>query len=152
MGLTTTFSATATALNLSFTVARGPSSAPVVLALGLADPNLTLPGFCTAIRTDAIAQVPLGTTNTTGSLSGAVISAPWNDAFPGVVLFTQVLAPDASQTGVPVALSDGRQSPLPLTSGGPAPTGVRRTYSTSSSSAPTGVAPSTSAVVTEIRY
>lgn len=152
MSLTTSFSADVNNLNLSFSTLRAPSSAPVILALGVSNPNLPVPGLCTSLYTDALLQVPLGTSGTTGSLSSVVISAPWQDSFAGVNLFSQVLSPDLSQTGLPLALSNGRQSPLPLTRGGPAPAGIRRTYSTSSSSALTGVAPSTSAVVTQITY
>lgn len=152
MALTTAFSATTTTLNLSFSTLRAPSTAPVILALGTFDPNLPLPGFCTALHTDAIIQVPLGTSGATGSLSAVVLPVAWNNSLANVTLFSQVYAPDLSQVGVPVALSDGRMSTTPPTSGGPAPTGIKRTYSLTSSSAVTGSAPSVSAVVTQIAY
>lgn len=152
MSLTTSFSATLTTLNLSFSTLRAPSSAPLTLLFGLNDPNLSIPSLCHALRSDALLQLPLGTSGATGSLSGIVFPLPYNQSWAGVNLFTQVLAPDASQAALPLALSNGRQSPLPLTSGGPAPTAMRRTYSTSSSSAPTGVAVSTSAVATRLTY
>jgi hypothetical protein len=41
---------------------------------------------------------------------------------------------------------------MPLTAGGPAPTGIKRTYSLTSSSAATAPAPTVSAVVTQISY
>lgn len=152
MSLTTTFSATVTTLNLSFSTLRAPSTAPVVLALGVSDPNLQLPGFCTAVRTDALVQVPLGTSSATGTLSAVVLPLPWNNSFASQNLFSQVLSPDASQAGLPIAFSNGRMSPTPATSGGPAPTGIKRTYSLTSSSATTGSTPSVSAGVTRITY
>lgn len=75
--------------------------------------------------------------------SGSVSAAPSN---------AQVLAPDATQSGLPVALSNGRQSQTPPTRGGTAPTKFRRTYSTTSSSAATGITPTSSAVITRLTY
>lgn len=152
MSLTTAFSATATTLNLSFSTLRAPSTAPVILALGTFDPNLPLPGFCAALRTDAIIQASIGTSGATGSLSSVVLPVAWHNSLANVTLFSQVLSPDLSQAGIPIALSDGRMSTTPPTSGGPAPTGIKRTYSLTSSSAVTGSAPSVSAVVTQIAY
>ncbi len=151
MSLTTTFSATTSTLNLAFSTLRAPISAPLTLLFGLSDPSFNIPGFCTLIHTDAIASTPLGSASATGGLS-QTLSFPWSSSLSGWSMYSQVLAPDASQPGFPLAFSNGRQSPLPLTAGGPAPTGMRRTYSTASSSAATGVAPSTSAVVTQISY
>jgi hypothetical protein len=154
MSLTTSFRSTATDLELSFSTLRAPSNAPLSVLVGISDPALAIPGFCATIHTDAIASIPLGVSGATGSLSSALVSFPWTPSLTGWNLYSQVFAPDASipPPGFPLAFSNGRQSPLPLTAGGPAPTGYRRTFSTSSSSAVTGSAPSTSAVVTEITY
>jgi hypothetical protein len=152
MSLTTSFSATVNDLVLSFSTLRAPPSAPVVVLIGLSDPNLSIPGLCTALRTDAILSSTLGTASATGGLSGAQITVPWSDSFANGVLFSQVVSPDASQPGIGVALSNGRQSPLPPTRGGPAPVNIQRTYSTSSATATTGIAPSDSPVVTRFEY
>lgn len=152
MSLTTSFNADVTNLNLNFSTLRAPSTAPVVLAFGLSNPNLPLPGLCTSLYTDALVQVALGTSGSTGSLASVGFSVPWQNSFSGVDLFSQVLSPDLTQVGLPLALSNGRQSPLPLTRGGPAPAGIKRTYNLSSSSALTGTTPSTSAVVTQFVY
>ncbi|MEZ5967411.1 MAG: hypothetical protein R3F56_26475 [Planctomycetota bacterium] len=152
MSLTTSFTASITDLNLSFSTLRAASNAPVVLALGLSDPNLGLPSLCTALRTDALLTLPLGVSGATGSLSSQVVTLPWNNSYAGLDLFTQVLSPDATQASTPIAFSNGRQSPLPLTRGGAAPSGVQRTYSTTSSSAMTGITPTTTAVVTLLTY
>lgn len=151
MSLTTTFGATATTLNLAFSTLRGPSNAPLSVLLGVSNPNLAIPGFCTNIYSDAIANVALGTTGATGTLA-QTLSFPWSPSFAGWSLYSQTLAPDASQAGFPIAFSNGRESPMPLTAGGPAPTGIKRTYSLTSSSAATGSSPSVSAVVTQISY
>ncbi|MBI5849658.1 MAG: hypothetical protein HZB39_01245 [Planctomycetes bacterium] len=151
MSLTTTFTATATALNLTWSTASGPSSVPLTVLLGLSDPNLAIPGFCANIRSDAIISVPLGDTGPTGSLA-QTMSFPWSPAFAGWDMFTQTLAPDASQAAFPLALSNGRRSPMPATAGGPGSNGIKRTYSTTSLNATTGSTPSVSAVVTEINY
>jgi hypothetical protein len=152
MTLTTVFSATATHLVLGFSVMRAPTNAVVVALLGLNDPNFTFPGLCTALRTDAIVSTVLGRADGGGSLLAFDRSVPWQNIYAGAVLLTQTAALDASQRWVPVALSNGRQSPAPLTRGGPAPTGVARTYNTSSFNAMTGVTPSTTAVVTRFEY
>lgn len=152
MSLTTAFSATDTTLNLSFSTLRAPSTSPVILALGTFDPNLALPGFCAALHTDAIIQAPIGTSGTTGTLSSVVLPIAWHNSLANVTLFSQVISPDLSQAGIPIALSNGRMSATPPTSGGPAPTGIKRTYSLTSSSAVTGSTPSVSAVVTQMTY
>ncbi|MBK8976136.1 MAG: hypothetical protein IPM29_09430 [Planctomycetes bacterium] len=151
MALTTTFSADAVNLNLSFNTTRAPASAPLTLLLGFLDPNLTIPGLCAALHSEGTVNAPIGTASATGALT-AGFPIPWSPLFSGVTLYSQVFGPDLSQAGLPIALSNGRMSPLPLTSGGPAPTGYRRTFSTTSSTAVTGSAPSTSAVVTQIIY
>lgn len=151
MSLTTTFSATATNLSLSFATLRAPSTTPLTVLLGLSDPNLAIPGFCANVRTDAIASAPLGTSSATGGLTLA-LTFPWSPSFSGWSMYSQIIAPDASQAGFPLAFSNGRQSPMPLTAGGPAPTGIKRTYSLTSSGATTGSTPSVSAVVTQISY
>jgi hypothetical protein len=53
---------------------------------------------------------------------------------------------------IPIALSNGCMSTTPPTRGGPVPTGVKRTYSLTSSNAVTGSTPSVSAIVTQIAY
>lgn len=152
MSLTTSFSADVTDLRLTFSTLRAPATAPLTLLLGLADPDLPLPGLCANLRSDATLALPLGTSSATGTLSNVLFTLPWNGALAGLPLFSQVAAPDASQVGFPVALSNGRESPLPLTRGGPAPTDFRRTYNLTSSSAATGSAPSASAVTTQVTY
>jgi hypothetical protein len=153
MSLTTSFNTTLNTLNLSFSTLRAPSSTPLVLLFGLSNPNLSLPGLlCTTLHSDGVLQLPLGVSGTTGSLASITFPLTFNQSWAGVDIYSQVVAADATQVGLPLALSNGRQSPLPLTPGGPAPTAMRRTYSIVSSSAPTGVAVSTSAVATRLTY
>lgn len=152
MSHTTSFSATATALNLSFAGTAAPSNTPVILLLGVLDPNLNVPGLCTALHSDVLFSQTLGTSGATGTLASTTLPLSFVPGTGGIPLYTQLAAVDLTQPGIPVALSNGRMSPLPLTPGGPAPTGIKRTYSLTSSSAVTGSTPSVSAVVTQIDY
>ncbi len=80
--------------------------------------------------------------------TSVLLASTCHNSLANVTLYSQVLAPDVTQAGLPIAFADGRMSTTPPTSGGPAPAGIKRTYSLTSSSAATGSAPTVSAMVT----
>jgi len=139
------------------TVSNGPSSAPSLLTLGLSNPNLPYPGLCTNLHTDLVALIDLGPTSATGSFSGDTgfgFVMP-NVGLAGAVITSQVVSVDTGQTGLPLALSNGRSTVLPS----PNTTDVvrvTRIYNNSTGTASLLAAPITSAhsygVVVEFTY
>lgn len=142
-------------LELGVSLQGGPAAAAAVLMLGLRDPAWVFPGgVCAVIHVDPVAFLSLAATDAQGNLPLTFIATtPWNSALAGVDLFTQVLALDPAQPGLPVAFSQGQRCPTPLGNAtGTAPINCKRTYSTSSATAATGSTPSTSSVPTLFGY
>ena len=100
----------------NFTVTNGPSGTPVFLALGTANPNLSVPGLCSALLTDMAVVLPIGVTDATGALtthnSGASTFILRNTLQGGTV-YSQVHALDAGQPNLPFANSNGRAAMVP---------------------------------------
>jgi hypothetical protein len=104
-------------LLLNATVFAAPADAPCLLALGIADPTLALPGLCGLARTDASLVLPIGSADALGRIStdhpaAATFILP--NVLAGLVLHSQVLALDAVRPDpIRVCLSDGRAALLP---------------------------------------
>ena len=100
-----------------------PKTAPLILAIGATNPNLTIPGLCGGIYTDLLLMLPIGSSDATGFLGTIALSTkfpagPGCFALPntaqGATLFTQVLAPDVGSTmPIPIATSDGKTFTVP---------------------------------------
>lgn len=142
--------ANASVLELGYDVAKAPSTTPLTMLIGASDPSVQLPGLCGTIHAMPDATLALGSSGANGELALAFpISTPWNPALAGAVLYTQVLAQDASQSGLPFALSNGLRIAVPTTNAiGTTPINVKRIYHTSSVTTATGTGPAVSAVVT----
>lgn len=96
---------------------RAPGSAAGVLALGLKDPDLR--GLlCAPLRTSAEITLPL-TSDAAGNFGSAMAPITLQFPFPGpMTLYTQFAALDATQSGLPIALSDAvRSTIVPFTPG-----------------------------------
>lgn len=140
--------ANATVLEFGFGVSGAPSSVPLVLSLGATDPNTGLPGLCGRIRAFPDITLPLGTSDAAGALALSFpLSTGWQPFYANRILYTQVLAPDASQPGLPLALSNGLAVTTPAT-GAPGQINVKRIYSTNGANNATGTGPAVSAVPT----
>ncbi len=103
-------------------ISNGPSSAPALLTIGGTNPSLTVPGLCGSLYTDLAATVPMGTTTTTGALSGdASLNLLFaNNVFTGVTLYTQAIAVDAGRTDpLQISVSNGRSLTFPAVAAGP---------------------------------
>lgn len=95
---------------------RGPASAPALLAMGVGNPNLALPGLCGRICTDLLLVVPMGSTDPSGAISssesGFRIVLP--NTFGGARLQVQAHALDMFRSDpLRVANSDGVQVTFP---------------------------------------
>lgn len=124
MQLTISHADSAGLYHLGCYVERCPANAPVVLALGTANPALSVPGLCGLVHTDLAAVVPAGTSSPTGLLANvdetsilrpapSLVFATQN-LFPTAVLYLQAHAIDAGSTNaIPVASSDGKAIAVP---------------------------------------
>lgn len=121
-GRTAAFSHTANTFNFGPTAARmelrlggsnAPSSAPVFFALDLVDPDFSLPGLCANLRTAGTVVAPLTTSSSTGSITTQTLQLGYNESLIGIPVYTQLVALDAGQPGIPVVVSNGRRSAVP---------------------------------------
>lgn len=92
---------------------NAPTSAPVALLLGVVDPNLPLPGFCAALRTLPLIDVPRTASSASGFLATEYIDLPMNPSWVGATITSQFASPDAGQPAVGVAISNGRSTVVP---------------------------------------
>jgi hypothetical protein len=121
-------------LNLTSSVSAAPPSAPALLIVGPVNPNLTIPGLCEKLFTLPTWQFPMST-NSSGTGTLPLVSATHDPAWAGLKLYCQTFAPDAGQTGIPLAGSNGTEATLP---GFAVPVNVARIYASGSSSATSG--------------
>ena len=146
---TFTISSSANSLALVWNVLRGPASATSAILVGIADPNAPIPGLCGMLHTDGTVLNISGTTSTAGTLNTPVVTlTPYNPAWAGFPLTAQAASVDATQTGLPVAVSNGITSRIP-----PLPTATpsHRLYS-STLNALTGTLGTSFSLPTRFRY
>jgi hypothetical protein len=95
------------------------ANAPVVLHVGARDPNLAIPGLCGTVHADPIVAFLVGVTDGSGDLARRWYSFAWNPNLVGITLVTQMAGLDPARPGLPVILSEGRQTSMPAYSGSP---------------------------------
>lgn len=148
MELRWTGSTTATQFNLRWAVRGGPASAQTSVLVG--NPvAIPLPSLCTPIQTDGTFFSLGGTTATGGTFTSALVTVPYNPAFVGIPLAAQAASLDASQPGLPLALSNGLLNTIagPVTG----PVLCARIYSSGNATALTGTLGNNYSLVTELR-
>jgi len=143
MILNSTLAASSTTLSFGWDLRGAPSTVPVSVYVGFSDPNIPL--FCGTLHTNALFPVPLGSTDSGGSIPLRLASLAWSKSLAGVSFFSQALAPDKNAFGA--SISNGLYSTSPRVPGGTA-LQIRRTYTLNSSTSLTGSTPSTSACPT----
>ena len=84
-----------------------PANSPNVLLLGVSDPNLSVSGLCTNIRSSAEVILTMPVSSSTGLWTLPLTYFQGNSSYAGVVLFWQGVSIDPSQTGIGVSLSHG---------------------------------------------
>lgn len=99
--------ATATTLHLGFALRGAPANAAASVALGVTDVNVPIAGFCANLRPIVLLALPLGTCTATGTLATTEFRAPFDASLFQALLITQAFALDPTQSGYPIALSDG---------------------------------------------
>jgi hypothetical protein len=99
-------------------VSSGPANAPVLQTIGAKNPNLTVPGLCSNLLTDALIIRLIGVTDGAGTLpssSPTQSSLIVQNTFGGAVIYTQCHALDLGRPDpIGVCNSDGRMTTLPL--------------------------------------
>jgi hypothetical protein len=103
----------AAALFLQYEVFGAPSTTPVTLLVGASDPNQAIPGLCANLRSSMNVLVGIGTSGATGVLVNTPLRVTWNAAYSSATLYTQMVALDPTQSGLPLALSQGRREVMP---------------------------------------
>ncbi len=96
------------------------ANAPVILNLGFFNAGLKPPGFCATIFALPGIALPVGMSNGIGDMDIDIDPIPYNPAIIGMDVYAQCVAPDASQPGVPLALSSGAKMTIPTDPRGPA--------------------------------
>ncbi len=122
-------------LNFGGGIARGPSAAAAVMIVGIVNLDLTIPGLCEKLFPFQHWAFNFNLANS-GSGTMTTVSVAHDLNWVGQKLYAQTAALDASQTGIPIALSNGNEITLPPFA--PAPLNVCRIYEGTSSSATTG--------------
>jgi hypothetical protein len=134
-------------LQIGFDITGGPSNASVIVLVGRRLQSLSVPGLCAPLGTDIVLTLLPGVTDGSGNLAPAYVNVPWQAAFSGLLLTSQAVAPDPSQPGIQAVMSNATHYSLPRTAGVPG-INCKRTYDTTSATAPVGIAPTVTAVPT----
>ncbi|MCA8971180.1 MAG: hypothetical protein KDC95_15420 [Planctomycetes bacterium] len=108
--------ADATTLSVLYAFTGAASNAPCVALIGGTDPNLNI-GLCANLRSDLTFVLPLGASDATGTF-GIKAPIPWAASLAGLKLISQGICLDATQPGLPFALSNGVKTTTPYVVGG----------------------------------
>jgi len=84
-----------------------PANSINVLLLGLSDPNLSVPGLCTNIRSSGEVILTMPVSSSIGLWTMPLTYFPGTGYYSGAVLYWQGASVDASQSGIGVSLSHG---------------------------------------------
>lgn len=125
----------------------GRANSTAATLLGLTNPNATFP-ICGPKRvyTDAMLTIP-ATSSATGFFnSGTSLYFPWNPALTGMKTYSQTYTLDGNQSPLPVAVSNGVESTVPVL--GPKPGAFARIYALGNPTALSGGVGSGYALVT----
>lgn len=116
------------AYQFGFFVANAPASAPVVLYLGLSNPNQAFPGLCGSLYTDLTAVLGAAVSDASGyvreigtSTTTSYPYAPWTIVLPNPLgqptLYAQAHALDLGRSDpLPICNSNGRSWQIPAPS------------------------------------
>jgi len=102
-------------LLVSWTIANGPSNAPTFIGLGATNPNLNVPGLCSPVCTDLLVTLPLGLTDSAGTMNREV--TPWiltTNSIAGGVIYSQAHSIDPARPNpITVSNSNGVATTMP---------------------------------------
>ena len=105
-----------TRFRLGYGLTNAPASTPAILFIDGTNSNLTIPGLCSTLVALPTLQLPMGNTDAAGALSTfSIENIPFQQSTVGVTLFSQAVAVDVGQAGLPIAVSNGRSNVFPAT-------------------------------------
>jgi hypothetical protein len=102
---------------------NAPPNENIWLNLGVSDPGLVLPGLCESVHALPIVTVNAGVSTAVGEVRAVPFPVPYAPGLVGVPLYTQLVAADATQSGLPLSLSNGQIARMP-----PAPIPIECAY------------------------
>jgi hypothetical protein len=108
----TTFDSQREAWSLSWNCGNFYANLPVAILVGVANPELAIPGFCAKLYVTPLV-VLAGVTTASGTWDTGPIGITWNPAIVGASLFAQAIGPDAGAPGLPVTASWGLETTAP---------------------------------------
>ncbi len=111
--LTTSYTNNGTTMGFTVSGANYPANVPGVLHLGATNMNLAFPGLCGTAYASPDVALPIGPTSSTGALASTAFSFPFERSLLRAFFFTQALAPDVGQAGLPLVLSNAREGGFP---------------------------------------
>jgi hypothetical protein len=129
-----TTSRTSNTVSFSWNARFAPSAAASALLIGIVDPDVLLPGLCGRLRTISLLQIG-GTSSNIGGFTPSAGSLPFDPSWVGLSLFSQAVSADPTQTGIPVAVSNGLRSRIGDI---PQPVNITRIYASGTPTAATG--------------
>jgi len=108
-------------LMMMFSGQNCPASAPCFVIIGSRQQSLQVPGLCKPLYTTLAMILPIGSAQANGDLNteGPLFYLRAADGIlllpnPGpLTLYTQLIAPDAGRSGLPIALSNGLRIDTP---------------------------------------
>jgi hypothetical protein len=143
------------AWTVSWSVSGAPSSATTAIMTGFTNPNAPIFGLCSGanLYTDALLFTLTATSTTTGTLTqpSPALSLPFDPYLVGFTVHAQAASIDNTQTGLPVAASNGNTASLPPLMPVPA-VQIGRVYASGTPTATTGSMSNASGLVTRFQY
>ncbi|MBK8976551.1 MAG: hypothetical protein IPM29_11595 [Planctomycetes bacterium] len=100
-------------MRMRYSASGAPVNSPVYLNLDFSNANLSIPGLCTTLNALPTISLLAGISSSAGSVQDTSLSFGYDAALAGATFVTQLLALDAGRPGIPVVLSNGRQSNMP---------------------------------------
>lgn len=106
LGSRMTYDRTLPTVRLDFAASAAPASGALALLVGATNPNVTIPGLCAKLYTDAQIVIA-GTADAQGTYATPPYTIPVTPFFYNEVVYSQLAAPLASQAGIPIVVSNG---------------------------------------------
>jgi hypothetical protein len=142
-----TLDAATSRLDFIWNIQRGPGAGIAAILVGTHDPNTPVAGLCGdgRLHTDVLFTVSISNTLNVEVPGGWVM--PYDPRWSTVTFTSQVVTTDWSQPGLPVAVSNGVRSPVPML-----PTATPFHYVVTQVPAPTGRVDTDRGLATRLRY
>lgn len=136
-------------VTLRFDASAAPVNGAVALLVGATNPNLTIPGLCARLLTDGQIVIA-GTADAQGGYASPNYAIPVTPNFYSGFVYSQLAAPLASQSGIPIVVSNGLSTNGMSTP--PSTLATTTLQATGSATAATGTLAASTALVVTFEY